>query len=303
MPENPPRSPVSDATQAVNGPVPLDPIRDDVSSRIVDGSASMAPGAHGVTPSLPNENPALPTLPELANTHHLSSAPWDMFLQADLVVQAVMVLLVLASIATWTILLVKGLEIIIARRALSASLRAAQTDDGMQALRQPRAARIARALLAAAEDEVMRSEGLPVEGIKDRIALRLRRIEHGATRRMGRGTGILASIGASAPFIGLFGPGWGIMNSFRVSSRAKATSLASVAPGIAEALLATAFGLAAAIPAVLTYNAFARALAGYRAELSDLSTLVLAHAARELDRGQVPRQSMAHPIRLRPAAE
>ena len=80
-----------------------------------------------------------------------------------------------------------------------------------------------------------------------------------------RGTGVLATIGATAPFVGLFGTVWGIMNSFIGISKSHTTNLAVVAPGIAEALLATAIGLVAAIPAVVIYNVFARSIAGYRA--------------------------------------
>ena len=101
---------------------------------------------------------------------------------------------------------------------------------------------------------------------------------------MMRGTGVLATIGAIAPFVGLFGTVWGIMNSFIGISKSQTTNLAVVAPGIAEALLATAFGLAAAIPAVVIYNVFARQIAGYRALLGDASAEVLRIVGRDLDR-------------------
>jgi biopolymer transport protein ExbB len=103
-------------------------------------------------------------------------------------------------------------------------------------------------------------------------------------RTMSRGTGILATIGSCAPFIGLFGTVWGIMNSFVGISQMQTTNLAVVAPGIAEALLATAAGLVAAIPAVVIYNGFARAMTGYRALLGDLSALIWNLASRDLDR-------------------
>jgi biopolymer transport protein ExbB len=105
---------------------------------------------------------------------------------------------------------------------------------------------------------------------------------------MVRGTGVLASIGATAPFVGLFGTVWGIMNSFIGISRAHTTNLAVVAPGIAEALLATALGLVAAIPAVVMYNLLARWTAGYRAQHADASAAVLRLVSRDLDRGAVP---------------
>jgi biopolymer transport protein ExbB len=104
------------------------------------------------------------------------------------------------------------------------------------------------------------------DGLKERVASRLERLEAGAGRCMLKGTGMLATIGSTAPFVGLFGTVWGIMNSFIGISRSQTTNLAVVAPGIAEALLATALGLAAAIPAVVIYNHFARQVAGYRAQ-------------------------------------
>src|SRR5207253_9267989 len=113
------------------------------------------------------------------------------------------------------------------------------------------------------------------EGSKDRIASGLEHIEASFSRRINRGTAVLATIGATAPFVGLFGTVWGIMNSFIGISKSHTTNLAIVAPGIAEALLATAFGLAAAIPAVVIYNLFARQITGYRATLADTSAEVL----------------------------
>ena len=92
------------------------------------------------------------------------------------------------------------------------------------------------------------------DGLKERVALLLERIELANSRKISRGTGVLATIGSTAPFVGLFGTVWGIMNSFIGISNAHTTNLAVVAPGIAEALLATALGLVAAIPAVVIYN-------------------------------------------------
>ena len=125
-------------------------------------------------------------------------------------------------------------------------------------------------------------------GVKERIASRFERIEAAAGRQMIRGTGILATIGATAPFVGLFGTVWGIMNSFIGISQAQATNLAVVAPGIAEALLATALGLVAAIPAVVIYNLLARMIAGYRVQLGDASAEVLRLVSRDLERPAGP---------------
>jgi biopolymer transport protein ExbB len=122
------------------------------------------------------------------------------------------------------------------------------------------------------------------EGVKARIASRLQRIEVAFARDMNRGTGLLATIGSTAPFVGLFGTVWGIMNSFIGIADANTTHLAVVAPGIAEALLATALGLVAAIPAVVIYNHFARVLAGLRALAGDVSAGVQQLVSRDLDR-------------------
>ena len=141
-------------------------------------------------------------------------------------------------------------------------------------------------LIQAADSELQLSaDGLSATGVKERIASRLERIEAAAGRQMIRGTGILATIGATAPFVGLFGTVWGIMNSFIGISKQQTTNLAVVAPGIAEALLATALGLVAAIPAVVMYNMFSRWVAGYRALNADASAEILRIVSRDLDRG------------------
>ena len=122
-------------------------------------------------------------------------------------------------------------------------------------------------------------------------------------RRILRGTGVLATIGATAPFVGLFGTVWGIMNSFIGISKSHTTNLAVVAPGIAEALLATAFGLAAAIPAVVIYNVFARSIAGYRATLGDAAAEVLRLVRRDLDRPAAATQQAVRRAQSLSAAE
>jgi biopolymer transport protein ExbB len=121
--------------------------------------------------------------------------------------------------------------------------------------------------------------------VKERVAMRLERLEASMGRHMLRGTGILATIGATAPFVGLFGTVWGIMNSFIGISKSQTTNLAVVAPGIAEALLATALGLVAAIPAVVIYNHLARRTAAYRALVADSSSAVLRIVSRDLAGG------------------
>ena len=219
-------------------------------------------------------------------------SPWGMFMSADIVVKVVMVGLVLASVVTWTVWLAKTIELVKARRQVRAAfetLGSIQTLANIQTsnLKEP-AARFCDAAIT----ELRLSDRLTdKDGLKERIVSRLERIEAALGRRISRGTGVLATIGATAPFVGLFGTVWGIMNSFIGISKSHTTNLAVVAPGIAEALLATALGLAAAIPAVVIYNLFARQITNYRATLSDTSSEVLRLVSRDLDRGLPARKS------------
>jgi len=224
-------------------------------------------------------------------------SPWGMFMAADIVVKAVMVGLAFASVLTWTIWLAKAIELINARRRLRAAIaalgEARSFDEAVKALqgRQGRDDSVG-ALVRAASDELRLSAGALTD-VKERIASRLERIEAAAGRSMIRGTGLLATIGATAPFVGLFGTVWGIMNSFIGISKQHTTNLAVVAPGIAEALLATALGLVAAIPAVVMYNMFSRWVAGYRALHADASAEIMRLVSRDLDRGAFDRRRAA----------
>ena len=215
-------------------------------------------------------------------------SPWGMFRQADWVVKAVMIGLVLASIATWTVLVAKTRELHVLvkrqRRTLAVvseadSLKAAHTRLDADSTELTRA--------AAAELHLSATILADTEGVKERVASCLERLEAASGRRIATGTGILATVGATAPFVGLFGTVWGIMNSFIGISKAQTTNLAVVAPGIAEALLATALGLVAAIPAVVIYNHFARRIAAYRALVGDTSAAILRLVSRDLSRHTV----------------
>ncbi|MGB3810670.1 MAG: tonB-system energizer ExbB [Parvibaculum sp.] len=224
----------------------------------------------------------LATLP-----HDLS--PWGMFLGADIVVKAVLIGLAFASVLTWTIWLAKSFELSGARRRARGAMRAlssvATLPEALAAVGKGDGP--TQALVRAADLEMRVSADVSAtdkDGIKERVASRLERIEAAAGRRMSIGTGLLATIGATAPFVGLFGTVWGIMNSFIGISQSQTTNLAVVAPGIAEALLATAIGLVAAIPAVVIYNMFARAIAAYRAGIADVAAEVLRLVSRDLDR-------------------
>jgi len=212
-----------------------------------------------------------------------------MFMSADILVQGVMVGLVFASLVTWTVWIAKNIELLVAMRSLRnalASIGAERTLAGARA-RVGTKRGVLPALIEAVVLELRLSSDIADQaGIKERIRVRLARLEAAAGRDMNKGTGVLATIGATAPFVGLFGTVWGIMNSFIGISKAQTANLAVVAPGIAEALLATALGLFAAIPAVIIYNQFARSLGRYRALVGDASAEVLQLASRDLDRGQ-----------------
>lgn len=211
--------------------------------------------------------------------------------RADLVVQLVMGALLLASIACWTIFLTKLLEVARVRRKLARALGALEDarflDDAATGLPGDRGADapVLERLIDAATRERQLSEGLMLDGtIVDRYLLRASEIVRDEARRIAAGTGLLATIGATAPFIGLFGTVWGIMNSFMGIARAQTTNLAVVAPGIAEALLATAMGLVAAIPAVIFYNLIARATKAHIEQASEASGVVVRLLSRALAR-------------------
>jgi biopolymer transport protein ExbB len=259
----------------------------------VSSAAPAVPGAVDNTPASPATPLGGPAAPAAQTIGSLPSnlSPWSMFLNADIVVKIVMIGLALASVATWTVWLAKGLELVWAKRRARAathklrharSLRSAARDLQSGWTRKGPVAD----LVEEATIEERLSEGLSADGVKERLAIELSRIEARAGRGMAHGTGLLATIGATAPFVGLFGTVWGIMNAFVGISKSHTTNLAVVAPGIAEALLATAIGLVAAIPAVVVYNLFGRSIAGYRALLSDASATVLRHVSRDLEKRQ-----------------
>lgn len=217
----------------------------------------------------------------------LPVTPWEMFLGAGPVVRCVMLVLIAACLLSWVLFIGKTIEMVRVRRALAAielTLDDAPSLDAAGTLCPETG--IARTLLLAASTEWSRSADAlsDREGLKERIMLHLERLEAAEGRRLMRGTGVLATIGATAPFVGLFGTVWGIMTSFTGIAATKATSLAVVAPGIAEALLATAIGLVAAIPAVVIYNYLSRQCLSCKAQLGDLTSLILRLVSRDLSR-------------------
>jgi biopolymer transport protein ExbB len=217
-------------------------------------------------------------------------SPWSMFMSADVIVKAVMVGLAFASLVTWTIFIAKMIELTVVQRQLRGAL--ARISDA-RSLAEAQLALGARegvlpSLLAAAMREGRLSAGISSDaGIKERAASSFAEIVRAEARRIRLGMGLLATIGATSPFVGLFGTVWGIMNSFIGISKSQTTNLAVVAPGIAEALLATAFGLVAAIPAVIIYNHFARVTKGYLELVSRASGAAGRLLSRDLDRTHV----------------
>ena len=235
----------------------------------------------------------------LGMAHDLS--PWGMYQNADVVVKAVMIGLAIASIITWTIWIAKGFELLGAKRRLRTEIVHLKKATTLKEASETATKKgtLANTLVHDALEEMRLSANTrEKEGIKERVAFRLERLVAACGRNMSSGTGVLATIGSTAPFVGLFGTVWGIMNSFIGIAKTQTTTLAVVAPGIAEALLATALGLVAAIPAVVIYNVFARSIAGYKAQVSDASAEVLLLVSRDLDHLPTERSSQPHMVKV-----
>jgi biopolymer transport protein ExbB len=214
-------------------------------------------------------------------------SPWSMFMSADILVKAVMIGLAFASLVTWTIFIAKMIELSVVQRKLLMALRKIGDARSLAEAQFALGAKdgILSSLLGAAMREARLSAGISSDtGIKERAASNFAEIVRAEARRIRLGMGLLATIGATSPFVGLFGTVWGIMNSFIGISKSQTTNLAVVAPGIAEALLATAFGLAAAIPAVIIYNYFSRVTKAYLELVSRSSGAAARLLSRDLDR-------------------
>jgi biopolymer transport protein ExbB len=248
-------------------------------------------------PAAPEADPAaeLPSLPAglAAGDHVIGDEPvasdlTEIVLAAHPVVQGVMVSLAVAAFLALTIFVHKTVEFALANRRLARALTATSVAPDLQsateALAGQRGTGADMARTAAGELALADADKSLLPGTRDRTRAMLLRHEAGAAQTLRSGTGLLASIGAVGPFVGLFGTVFGIMNSFLAIAETKTTNLAVVAPGIAEALLATAIGLAAAIPAVLFYNLFSRRLASHRQRLADLATALDVLQSRSLDR-------------------
>ena len=217
-------------------------------------------------------------------------SPWTMFKSADVVVKAVMIGLAFASLVTWTILIAKMIELSVVQRKVRSALAKIADARSLAEAQFALGAKgsVLASFLAAAMREARLSAGISSDaGIKERAASSFAEIVRAEARRVRLGMGLLATIGATSPFVGLFGTVWGIMNSFIGISKSQTTNLAVVAPGIAEALLATAIGLVAAIPAVIIYNHFARVTKGYLELVNRASGAAGRLLSRDLDRTHV----------------
>jgi biopolymer transport protein ExbB len=219
--------------------------------------------------------------------HELS--PWSMFMAADIIVKAVMIGLASASLVTWTIFIAKTIELSLGQRRLDRALQRIAESGSLAEAQNALGAKgkddVLSLMLSAAIRETRMSAGMSNDGsIKERAASSFAEIARAEGRRVRTGIGALATIGSTSPFVGLFGTVWGIMNSFIGISKSQTTNLAVVAPGIAEALLATAIGLVAAIPAVIIYNYFARVTRSYLELVSRASGTSGRLLSRDLDR-------------------
>ncbi|MDA9511139.1 ABC transporter ATPase [Bradyrhizobium sp. CCBAU 11386] len=266
-------APAAPSTTAPAAPAPA------ASTATAPAAPTASPAAIAPTAKLDTATAVAPAMKELS--------PWVMFMSADVIVKAVMIGLAFASLVTWTVLIAKSIELSVASGRLRSALRkvseARSLAEAQMALGTKEG--ILPSFLAAALREARMSAGLSSDaGIKERAASSFSEIVRAEARRIRIGMGVLATIGSTSPFVGLFGTVWGIMNSFIGISKSQTTNLAVVAPGIAEALLATAIGLVAAIPAVIIYNHFSRMTKGYLELVSRASGAAARLLSRDLDR-------------------
>jgi biopolymer transport protein ExbB len=250
---------------------------------------AMAPAADAANPESMNE--------AVGGGHGGDITPISMFMEATVVVKVVMAGLMLASILSWTLLLIKLFEFGALNRKTDnflESFRGARTIADMRAVSTQEefdGNPLADMAAAATEEvELSRQAGLSVTGdhldsALGRAASAVTAVQSGLALRLSGGQQFLASVGSIGPFVGLFGTVYGIMNSFIGIAQSNTTNLAVVAPGIAEALLATGIGLFAAIPAVVFYNYFNTRIAAYGTRADGFAAELLNGISRQLDKG------------------
>ena len=206
---------------------------------------------------------------------------WGLIIEADFVVKIVMIILLIASIWSWAIIIDKSRKFIILKKQANTFESAFWSGDSLEELYEKQANSpehpLASVFVAGMYEwtRVNDKNTLSNEKIQAGLQDRIHQVMHVAVTRelenIEKNIGYLATVGSTAPFIGLFGTVWGIMNSFQAIALSKDTSLAVVAPGIAEALLATALGLLAAIPAVIAYNKLSNSLNSYATKLQNFA--------------------------------
>jgi len=273
-----PQSPAPMAQPAA--PAPQPPVIPAQAAPVAPATAPAAPAAAEAAPDA-SASSSDSRLLKSTTVALRELSPWSMFLSADILVKAVMIGLAFASLVTWTIFIAKMIELSVVQRKLRSALRKISESRSLAEAQFALGAKnsVLSALLAAAMREARLSAGISSDaGIKERAASSFAEIVRAEARRIRLGMGLLATIGATSPFVGLFGTVWGII------SKSQTTNLAVVAPGIAEALLATAFGLVAAIPAVIIYNHFARVTKGYLEQVGRASGASARLLSRDLDR-------------------
>jgi biopolymer transport protein ExbB len=265
--------------------------------------AAPAPAAAEPAPADNSAAPAAPAASEDQTPQHVGGkhaghlGPFEMFLDARPIVQVVMVGLVLASLFSWTILILKIFEFMTMNRITNRfleSFRGAKSISDMGKIAEsdefagnPLAD---MAAAAAAEVELSRQAGLHVAGEhRDTTIMRAQSavsaVQSSLARRLSSGMQFLATVGSTGPFIGLFGTVYGIMDSFIGIANTNTTNLAVVAPGIAEALLATGLGLFAAIPSVVFYNYFQTQITAYGSRTDGFVAELMNAISRQLDKG------------------
>ena len=284
----------SSAQQGTTPAAPSAPVAQQAPA-VSQPPAALPQPAAAAAPAAPSDAAATPAeregkLLKAAAAELKELSPWTMFKSADVVVKAVMIGLAFASLMTWTIFIAKMIELSVVQRKVRSALAKIADARSLAEAQFALGAKgsVLASFLAAAMREARLSAGISSDaGIKERAASSFAEIVRAEARRIRLGMGLLATIGATSPFVGLFGTVWGIMNSFIGISKSQTTNLAVVAPGIAEALLATAIGLVAAIPAVIIYNHFARVTKGYLELVNRASGAAGRLLSRDLDRTHV----------------
>ncbi|WP_254592641.1 tonB-system energizer ExbB [Pectobacterium polaris] len=263
--------------------------------------AEPAGGAPSASPANASPVIAAPPSPQaqpatsFPATQHGGFSPIALYQQADIVGKSVILLLIFGSLLSWTLWLLKTWEVALHRRRVKASVKLlAQATSLHNSTPHLSAACVDMLTLAKTELETNSGQYSPPAHIKERVHARIQRTEAAEVRVLTRGASILATTSAVAPFIGLFGTVWGIMHSFISIAQSQSTNLSVVAPGIAEALFATALGLIVAVPSVIFYNMISRQISGYRMVLTDASTLTMCLLSQELDRQNSDAQLSVH---------